>query len=261
MKTFGQAYKSLGFIRYRQSYKRICNDVLQSIVFSRSRSGRECSVEYGICPLCYKMEFPYDGTHDIKKIALLDSNIIGEYNPQDDQSIKKCLEGIFKYIDRDIIPFFDSAKDCNTAFIQNLALSKKEWFIRSQWVIRKRGCLTWNWEKKWNAESLLCDYESRYMALKSGQFDYALQSFHSLLERDQISHDLAIEKRNSTKDTWEQSFFHHYIQNMEKHIFEHKQWIQMLEANDINRINGILSDNEINTVIMLKNHMPKLIVP
>lgn len=163
-------YVPLGFRRINQTYARIVNDVLHTFEFKRYSSGRECTIEFGVFPLCQVLEYPDIGLNNLCNFEVATYYADWSYDRNSEISMDECIQNICGYIDRYLIPFFDRANCSATALPALIALDEHFHNIRQIWLKQK--------EKEdlsrpdWRYASLLSP-EKFYMALKSGQYNYA----------------------------------------------------------------------------------------
>lgn len=201
----------LGFKSYKNSFYKITNDVKQTFELRRFRSGWQCTVDFGILPLCYKINNKNDGVS--YELGLLDgSRQLWEYNPNDEESIKNSINSLVMYMNEWLIPFFENGKTCVEAY--------------------EMIC---NLEKRVFGQVHMNDYVKYCMALKTGMYDIALL------------HLKAIEKQwgNAYKDRLENGYLTEEYAKKKKTEFEElRKEISCVSKKDINYIANFITKNE-----------------
>lgn len=209
-------YASLGFRRIRQMYARIVNDVMQTFAFKRYSSGRECTVEFGLFPLCQVLECPDIGIYDLRHFEVPTYFKDWSYDRNSEESMNACVQNICSYIDRYLIPLFTEANCSEKALPALIGLDthfhnvRKLSFQQSGEVDQAR--------LDWRYASLLHE-EKFFMALKCGQYDFAREAAQVLIP--------------TSRPEYAQLY---------QSIVEH------LDAGDIEYVENILNENEKETL-------------
>ena len=166
-----ERYVPLGFRRIRQTYARIVNDVLQTFTFKRYSSGCECTVIFGIYPLCQDITYPDFGLYDL---CCFGSSVCDDgrwnYDRNSEISINDCVDSICSHIDRYLIPLFAEA-NCSTKALPALIALDEDNEKKRQINLLRKGRKDPR-EFDWRYYSMLRT-EKFYMAVKCGQYDYA----------------------------------------------------------------------------------------
>ena len=116
--------KSIGFARKRSGYWRIKNDLLQTFTLQFSRDGREGRVSFGVYPLCMNITEPDDhGLYYLHEFSL-ECRIRHKwsFDKTECNTVSECLLPVFQMIDSDLMPFFETAIDCSSAFAETLRI-------------------------------------------------------------------------------------------------------------------------------------------
>ena len=168
----------LGFRRIRQTHARIVNDVLQTFTFKRYSSGRDCTVEFGIFPLCQEIPYPGLGIYTLCNFEVSTCNADWSYDRNSEASIEACVQNICSYIDRYLLPLFEEANCSEKALPALIALDTHFENVRQANLLQKN--INDYARKDWRYYSLLKG-EKFYMALKCGQYDYARKAAQILI--------------------------------------------------------------------------------
>ena len=171
-------YVPLGFRRSRQTYARIVNDVLQTFTFRRYNSGRDCTVNFGVFPLCEAREYPDRGRYNLGNFKQLTCYADWPYDRNSDLSMTLCVRHICSFIDRYLLPFFAETDCSEKALPALIALDRHFHNVRQEALLwRKR---IEEQEEDWREVPPDCD-EKFFMALKCGQYDYAKEAAQVLI--------------------------------------------------------------------------------
>lgn len=174
-------YSKMGFRRYQQGYSRMTNDVLQNFHFKKLSSGRECTVEFGVFPLCMVNLTPEMGVYDM---LCFDENTYADgmgwrYDKKSDESIIECIKKLCFHLDTDLIPFFEKADCCESALCELIHLDYLFDSVRLSSI------------QKFGGEDCAEKIETRmlrapekiYMALKNGNFELAGKALRLSIEK------------------------------------------------------------------------------
>lgn len=162
-------YVPLGFRRSRQTYARIVNDVLQTFTFKRYSSGCDCTVEFGVLPLCEVLEYPDRGLYNLCNFEVPTYYADWNYDRHSEASMNACVQYICSYIDRHLLLLFTEADCCAKALPALIALDRHFHNVR-QVSLQQRGIedLAGDWR-----ELSMQSTQKFFMALKCGKYDYA----------------------------------------------------------------------------------------
>lgn len=171
-------YVPLGFRRIRRAYARIVNDVMQTFTFKRYSSGRECTVEFGVFPLCQVLEYPEYGHYNLCNFEVPTYYADWSYDKNSEDSMKACVQDICGYIDRYLIPLFTEATCSEKALPALIKLDTHFHNVRQTHFQQKRRVdrakLDWRYASMLRTEKF-------FMALKSGQYEYAREAAQVLI--------------------------------------------------------------------------------
>lgn len=171
-------YVPLGFRRIRQTYARIINDVMQTFTFKRYSSGRKCTVEFGIFPLCQAIEYPDMGLYNLCDFDVPTYYADWSFDKNSEDSINACVQDICSYIDRYLLLLFAEA-NCSEKALPALIKLDTHFHNVRQISFQQRGEVD-HAALDWRCESLLND-EKFFMALKCGQYDYAREAAQAMI--------------------------------------------------------------------------------
>lgn len=199
-----QEFGQYGFKAYRNNHYRVVNDVFQSFSLHRSVSGLDATVEFGIVPLGvdYDLDKSFVNPYHLKQFE----NRGGwfEYNRNSSASISACINEMIGYIKTYLMPLFEQAIDCQSAY---------------EVMCKNNNIFTGN------------SIEKFCMCLKFG--DYARAKFYIEEVISQYKYAYARNREILGSDIPQD-----YIQKMEKEIFELRNlqsWVIDEKRNDINK--------------------------
>lgn len=234
---------SYGFKRKRNVFFRVVNDVLQVVALKKYCSGDACTVEFGLVPLCMKLDqwflmvgiSPYNlRRFEVVSWSQWDNWI---YNPKSNESVEQCIDSIKISIQKYLIPFFDRANCCKTAQIEIeklLDIFEKN-RVTSLLACGISPCTSLAPPEYSFAENMY------YIELKNKDYSAALKNRRTL--RDINSSALETNRRAGIPD--------HMLSNQMQKISLLDETIQKLEANDEPYFQSLISENEtyMNTIL------------
>lgn len=229
-----------GFKRKKNVFIRVVNDVLQSFYtekLSIYSYGRECRVGFSVLPLCQKLEAErilggfgvyYLRKFEISHWAEGDDRWRYKSIPED---ISACIDEILIYINKYLLPFFERANSCKAALPEVIALEKlfnenRIESLKLSDIADKAGP---------NAELNLSDSTKYFMALKSGDYDFALKSRKALLEQNMAVYESVQNNSYMTKEK---------LHEKEEMLSKLQDEIRHLEEKDWDYFKIIIADNE-----------------
>ena len=171
-------YVPLGFRSTRRTYARILNDVMQTFTFKRYSSGCECTVEFGVFPLCQVIKYPEYGHYNLCNFEVLTYYADWSYDKNSEDSVNACVKDICGYIDRYLLPLFTEANCSEKALPALIGLDTYIQNVRQAKYRQKR--MKDRAKFDWRYASLL-HTEKFFMALKCGQYDYAREAAQVLI--------------------------------------------------------------------------------
>lgn len=146
-----EEFSEYGFKPYRNTHYRVINDVFQSFCLHRSIYGKNCTVEFGIFPLSYGYPLQKDSCRGDQLKDFDDSRTWFEYDNRSEITIEKCLAEMLVYMKKYLMPFFERAIDCKSAYQEICNFERKHYH---------EGCI-------------LFDARKLYMSLKNGDYENA----------------------------------------------------------------------------------------
>lgn len=248
-KQFQNKYGCLGFVKIKKTFARIVNDVLQTFTFIEKR--KVCSIEFGVFPLCMDIKRADIGLYRLDKFS---PEIIASYggwiyNKCSKQSKYDCASAMINVVDRELIPFFLKADCCTSALHELIKLD--ELFDAN----RKKALYILGWEdcaKPWQEASLSAP-EKYYMALKSHNFQYALQ----YIEHMCAWHNSVLQTKNDPNSQKQPDIVYERFEAGLRKLNEHKRRI---EIDDTAFFDSLVQENEKRSLVHLSNESTKLIV-
>lgn len=228
-----------GFKQKKNVFARIVNDVFQSFYIEklgRYSGERECRIGFSILPLCQKLEAKWAlsgvGIYYLKKFEVshwMEGD--GWRYKISSEDISYCIDEILIYINRYLLPFFERSDSCKTALPEVIALEKlfnenRKESLRRSGMEDKAGP---------NAELNLLDSTKYFMALKNGDYDFALKSRQALLQQNVDSYNSMSERGYLMEED---------RLRREKSLAELRDEIDHLEIKDIGYFQRLLEENE-----------------
>ena len=170
-----EKYKTLGFVtdksfkltRNTPCFARIVGDVVQSFTLKPLSGGRECTVTFGIDPLCMEVPYYLGGIYELNQFFVETSP--WPYDPKSDSSKSSCIASLTEAIDTHLLTLFDACMNCQSAFVELQKTEERFDKIRQKWLesMHLQDCSKPWWERA------LFDNRKYYMALKIQDWDYA----------------------------------------------------------------------------------------
>jgi hypothetical protein len=113
-----QAFSANGFKSIGNNHYRVVNDVFQAFHLHRSLYGDHCTLNFGITPLCYGIDQEYKRTMGgiYGPDAFEGRDDWWYYDRNSIENMQSCIQTMVSYIQRKILPFFDSGTDCASAY-------------------------------------------------------------------------------------------------------------------------------------------------
>lgn len=229
----------IGFVRDKSTYARIVGDVLQSLTFKCFRSGRECTVEFGIVPLCLKPEWPGMGTYDLSKY---DVEHYGgwKFDNKSEASIDCCVARIMTMIEKELIPLFQRTRSCEAALYELIKLDEI-FEANRQEVLRRK-----NYSDKAEPFEQNCFVmpEKCYMALKANDFSIAEKC---LTIQIRTQEEILLREKNMLNNTGDSdwgSFLKSRIPRREEKLEFMRNILSQVQRQDISRFRKEMEQNE-----------------
>lgn len=236
-----------GFRRYKRVFGRVVNDVYQSFdieKLGRQSAGKIVRVGFGVVPLCEKLQENWlesgVGLYYLKQFELIpfygpdytsDYDITNWYYQPEPESIDVCVAEIMRYLTTYLLPLFERADSCATAL---QALIEVERLFE-----RNRLAKVWmegDTPKVYpNGGVNIFDSSKYYMALKSGDYAYALKSCRALEMNNKRAYQSGCENGWLSDENWI---------SRAKEIAQWEEDRIHLEMGDTKYFQAILTENE-----------------
>ncbi len=221
-------YSKYGFKRKGQVYVRVNKEIIQKFELFRSMSGMWCRIYFSIGPLCYPTEF-----RTKQKIPMLPRNFElrnlegkdfdeWEYD-RTEEGMDLCINEIIKYMDNNLIPFFEKVDSCETAISE---------------IKRIDELCDFPWKDSSNSLDAI-------MLLKIGKYDMAYEILPKL------GRPMFDAYRRNCECGAEYSFKR--IKEYFDKLVYYDSIMKMIENNDIEAINEMLRKNEEHCISSLGN--------
>ena len=233
-----------GFKRRKNAFVRVINDVMQNFSIERISSGWACRVDFAIIPLCLRIEKRYilGGvySHYLKEFELISGTPSDswEYDKHSEASMDACLREIMRYVTSYLLPFFEHATNCETALPEVIRFEK---ILSDKCVASPKSS---GIEDRYSdhdsvlkmlQQHLLSDSSKYFMALKNGDYDFALRSRQALLQQHMDSYNSMSERGYLTEED--------RLRRERSHA-ELRDEIEHLEARDTGYFQRLLEENE-----------------
>jgi hypothetical protein len=234
-----------GFKRKKNVFARLVNDVLQSFYVEKlsiSPYERACRVGFSVLPICQKLEIePILGVYYLRKFEISHCVESDRWRYKSiPENIGVCVDEILMYINKYLLPFFERANSCKTALPEVIELEKL--FNANRLESLKLSNIADNAEP--NAELNLSDNAKYFMALKSGNYDFALKSRKALLKQSIAAYQSVQNNKYMTKEK---------LHEKEEILSKLQVEILHLEEEDWDYFNTIIANNEAYSIERLKD--------
>lgn len=230
-----EKYSKYGFVRHNQTFARITNDVLQTFTLKKFSSGFECTIEFGIVPLCIGIKYPDLGILELHQMLPEYSEF--RYDKHSDESVENCLVKIFGAIDTYLMPMFHKAVDCKSAFdclieVKHLCEENRLMYLQRKGI---ENCAeTFN-------KRILYDHDCYYMALKNSNYDYVKKHIETVLS-DKEEYIFLRLKEIGEKDAL--SSMDTSIKNVLLVIKRYEELLEKLNSGNYGYFNEMIYENE-----------------
>lgn len=229
-------FSQYGFKKKNKAFVRVINDVMQNFAIEKLGSGR-IRLEFAIIPLSLRIEKNYilGGvySYNLRRFEPARWTHWDEwvYNSKSDESMEACINEILRYLTSYLIPLFENACSCKTALPKLIKLEKH--FNQNRIAgLKADGIEDGALE---GAGLNLLDSSKYFMALKSGDYEYALKSRKALLEQNIESYKSMKDNSNMTKEILHERY---------EAIQELQEEIRHLEEDDRDYFNAMIVENE-----------------
>lgn len=166
-------YAPEGFVRTRQTWSRIVNDVLQTFTLKRFCRGCISTIEFGVFPLCNDVLFVDMGLYSLERFvpALYGRESGWLYDKNSAESVCRSIDAMLHTVDAYLMPLFRRANSSSTALPALIGLDKlfeqKRLSLIGEPIPINCG----------EELSLMCS-EKYYLALKAGDYAFAKKYLH-----------------------------------------------------------------------------------
>lgn len=198
------------FKPYKNNYYRIINDVFQSFNLHISTSGSSCTVEFGIIPLSVSYDLNKTSVSPYHLKNFENCNNWFDYDRNSLASIDMCIDSMISYMKKYLMPLFNKATDCKTAY-----------------------AIMCEYDRIFENNS----YERYCMCLKFGDYDNAKKHLDEVIRKIEIAFE-----RN--KKAFEDENIIEYIQKIEKKLSVHRALLKQIDDKDYQGIQMWLVANE-----------------
>ena len=233
-------FPQYGLKKKNKAYVGVVNDVMQNFTFEELRRGRTCRacrVEFAIIPLCLRIEkedIP-GGVYSYNLKLFEEGEWMQrdqwEYDPKSEESMEACAKDVIRYLTYYLLPLFERANSCETALPELINVEKLFNDNRVEFL-RKNGLED---RAKPGSGFQLSNCVYYYMALKNGDFYFALKSRKALLQQNVDSYNSMSERGYLTEKN--------RIQR-EIDISKLRDEIAKIERQDKSYINQLIIENE-----------------
>lgn len=205
-----EEFNEYGFKTYRNNHYRVINDIFQSFTLHRSVSGNDCNVIFGIVPLAVEYDLDKSFVNPCRISDFGSKNPWFNYDRTLHSSIDICIDNMFRYMKKYLMPIFAKAVDCETAY------------------------------------SIICEYDSVFAGNSYERFcfclkfgDYKTAKFH--LEEVIEQHNIAF-RRN--KEVFGKSLNQEYVQKMAEKLSKKQFLLKLIEDENYTCIQEWIAKNE-----------------
>ena len=205
-----EEFSKYGFKSFRNNYYRVVNDIFQSFTFHRSVSGNDCNIIFGIVPLSVEYKLDKSFVNPCRVTDFEDNRPWYNYNRNSEASVEKCINEMILCMNEYLMPVFEKALDSESAYLT---------------IVEHDNVFKGN------------SYERFCMCLKFGDYINAKKHLQEVIEQ----HENAF-RRN--KEALGNNITQEYIQKMEAKIFEKRSLLKLIDNNDHDAIQRIISKNE-----------------
>lgn len=227
-------YLPLGFRRKKNGYWRIVGDILQTFSLQFSRDGRNGRICFGVYPLCMSPKFVVDvglyvlGQFDAKTIHWsFDKTLYS--------NSEECLKATFSMIDVNLIPFFEKAIDCQSAFAESIRLDFLFDSIRKQHLNEIGGV-----DRAEPIETRsYYDGSKFYMALKLHDYEWAQKHICLHLQATESAYQRAV-----LMETDDEQWKNAYCQRLLNAVDGYRRQLRYLNPNHSQMIDDHLMEQE-----------------
>ena len=203
-------FSKYGFKTYRSNRYRIIGDVFQSFNLHQSVSGTDCTVEFGIIPLSVEYDIDKSSCNPCHLKTFENLYEWFNYDKNSKLSMDLCVNDMIDYMKKYLMPVFEKALSSESAY---LTITEYDNVFKGN------------------------SYERLCLCLKFGDYINAKKHLQEVIEQNENAF-----KRN--KEALGNNITQEYIQKMEAKIFEKRSLLKLIDNNDHDAIQRIISKNE-----------------
>lgn len=211
-----EEFKAMGFKSYRKNFYRVINDVFQSFQLHKSVAGNNCTVEFVVVPLC-------EGDCICKECCGPNHLKVFEgdfnwffYDRNDFRDIDRCVDEMFEYMKKYMIPYFEAANNTEQAYYATCEFQRKNY---------RRGIS-------------FADPHLYYMALRAGLYEQATE--HLIAWRDNAEEALIINTRGRIDSPEDAKYKKRMLDKIKRLTYE----IEMVSSRNMEYIQNLIAENE-----------------
>jgi hypothetical protein len=245
-------FAQYGFKRKSKAFVRVVNDVMQGFAIEKFNLSRECKVLYSILPLCLGIEQHYiSGGVYSQELSKFEPWGTWCFEPKSEKSMNECIKYVISQIHKHLIPLFNKADSCKTAYHELCEADRL--FDKNRKIMLENRGIEYIAEHEYIRYGVnMLDNVKYYMALKNGNYDVAVDHLKAMEKQNANSYsvflsnkpnfDDLVESRHLTeKDRlrWEEN-----RQTREKSLANLRVNIEAVAAHDEIYIQGIINENE-----------------
>lgn len=208
------------------NFVRVTNDVMQNFHLNRNRFGYSCTVEFGIIPLCYRIEKDQvTGGLGANHLKMFEGSVEWwDYDQKSNESMECCIMEIVNYMKEYLIPFFEKGINCTKAYHEICAF-----------------------EIMFYNEVFMEDYWKYCMSLKAGDIDQALKHLKAVEQQKLDAYKINMKAFQSTGGASEG-----YEEGVKEEIGKIQKEIECIANRDEEFIQAFIHDNEAYSLNNLK---------
>lgn len=176
-------FSQYGYKRNGKSFARVTNDVMQNFTLKKYSTGRECTIEFGIVPLCMRIGKANInggiGIYNLRRFEPIQWQLWDHWNydPNSAESMDNCISELITHINKYLIPLFNRADSCKKGYQELCELDRlfyKNWLIGREKYSDGKAIMREENQKFYRDGVNMLDSCKYYMALKNGDLDLAV---------------------------------------------------------------------------------------
>jgi|GEM_PF-1829440 len=237
-------FSQYGYKRKSNSFARVINDVMQNFTLKKYSTGRGCTIEFGIVPLCMRIEKANInggiGIYNLRRFEPVqwDHWDYWDYDPNSEESIDICISELITHINKYLIPLFNRADSCNNGYQELCELDRlfnKNWVIGREKYSDGKAIMREEDQKFYRDGVNMLDSCKYYMALKNGNYNLAISHLKAFEQKNMDSYTTMLEGGHLTEAD---------KNRREKKIEELRNKIILIEEKNEKYILSLIQENE-----------------